>query len=185
MKKQRVEPSPVNLLELIPDQNILSKKTEDGLYVLLKPVNNSLSLLTGWFRLVYSTIFAMALVNYFSIFQFLSGSDYLSAFESAQLHAQVMLAISAFHDGWAIGFVFFGLHLMLLGYLAFKSDYIPRFLGVLLLLAGLSYLIDYFGKFLSPTYNLNIAIFLGWGELLFMFWLLFKGRKLPEITVKN
>lgn len=37
MKKQRVEPSPVNLLELIPDQNILSKKTEDGLYVLLKP----------------------------------------------------------------------------------------------------------------------------------------------------
>ena len=92
-----------------------------------------------------------------------------------------MLSLDAFNDGWAIGFVFFGLHLALLGYLVFKSEYIPRILGVLLMVAGLSYLIDCFGKFLLPTYDVNIATFVGWGELLFMFWLLFKGAKIPEI----
>jgi hypothetical protein len=152
-----------------------------ALYVFLKPVNKSLSLLAGWFRLVYSTIFGIALVNYFSIFQLLSGSDYLTVIEPTQLHAQVMLSINAFSDGWAIGFVFFGLHLALLGYLAFKSGYIPKILGVLLMVAGLSYLIDYFGKFLFPNFDVAISLVLGWGELIFMFWLLFKGVKIPEI----
>ena len=101
----------------------------------------------------------------------------MTVFEPTQLHAQVMLSINAFRDGWAIGFVFFGLHIAILGYLAFKSGYIPRFLGVLLILAGLSYLIDYFGKFLFPAYDLNIATIVGWGELIFMFWLLLKGGK--------
>ena len=148
-----------------------------ALYVFLKPVTRSLSLLAAWFRLVYSTIFAIALINYFNILQLLSGSDYLTAFEPTHLHAQVMLSINAFSDGWAIGFVFFGLHLTLLGYLVFRSGYIPRIFGILLILAGFSYLIDYFGKFLFPDYDLNIATFTGWGELLFMFWLLFKGGK--------
>jgi hypothetical protein len=151
-----------------------------ALFVFLKPVNKSLSLLAAWFRLVYSTIFGIALVNYFSIFKLLSGSDYLKVIETTQLYAEVMLSINAFSDGWAIGFVFFGLHLTLLGYLAFKSGYIPRIFGVLLILAGLSYLIDHFGKFLFPTYNANIATFIGWGELLFMFWLLFKGANVQQ-----
>ena len=43
--------------------------------------------------------------------------------------------------------IFFGLHLALLGYLIFKSGYIPRILGILLAIAGLGYLIDYLGKF--------------------------------------
>jgi Domain of unknown function (DUF4386) len=151
-----------------------------ALYVFLKPVNKSLSLLVAWFRLVYSTIFGIALFNYFNIFQLLNGSDYLAVFEPAHLHAQVMLSINAFSDGWAIGFVFFGLHLALLGYLSLKSDYIPKIFGVLLLLAGLSYLIDHFSKFLFPNFNVNISMLLGWGELIFMFWLLIKGTKIES-----
>lgn len=151
-----------------------------ALYVFLIPVNKSLSLLAAWFRLVYSTIFGTALANYFSVLLLLSGADYLTVFETDQLHAQVMLSINAFSDGWAIGFVFFGLHLAFLGYLVFKSDYIPRILGVLLIVAGLSYLIDHFGKFLFPEFDVAISLVLGWGELLFMLWLLFKGPKIPE-----
>lgn len=148
-----------------------------ALYIFLSPVNNNLSLLAAWFRLVYSTIFAIALVYYFDILQLLKGSEYLAVIDITQLHAQVMLSIYSFNDGWAIGFIFFGLHLTLLGYLVFKSDYIPKILGALLFAAGLSYLIDYFGKFLSPSYDLNLATLIGWGELIFMFWLLFKGFK--------
>ena len=151
-----------------------------ALYVFLKPVNKSLSLLMAWFRLVYSTIFGIALVYYFNVFQLLNGSDYLAAFEPTHLHAQVMLSINAFSDGWAIGFVFFGLHLALLGYLSIKSGYIPKIIGLLLLLAGLSYLIDHFSIFLFPNYNLNIAMLIGWGELIFMFWLLIKGVKIKS-----
>jgi hypothetical protein len=148
-----------------------------ALYVFLKPVNKSLSLLAAWFRLVYAIIFGIALVNYFSVLQLLSGADYLKVFETDQLHTKVMLSLNAFNDGWAIGLVFFGLHLALLGYLVFKSDYIPRILGVLLIVAGLGYLIDNFGKFLFPNFDAAISLVTGWGELLFMFWLLFKGVK--------
>jgi hypothetical protein len=151
-----------------------------ALYIFLKPVNKSLSLLAGWLRLAYSIIFGVALVNYFGVLQLLSNAEYLNIFGFDQLKAQVMLSLNAFGDGWAVGFVFFGLHLTIIGYLIFKSDTIPRILGVLLILAGGSYLIDYFGKFLNPEYDLNIATFMGWGELIFMFWLLLRGRKMKQ-----
>ncbi len=138
-------------------------------------------MLTAWFRLVYTAVFGMALLNLVTVLHLLSGADYLTVFETDQLHAQVMLFLNAFSDGWAIGLVFFGLHLALLGYLVFKSDYIPGILGVLLMVAGLSYLIDYFGKFLFPSFDAAISQVAGWGELLFMFWLLLKGGKIPEM----
>jgi hypothetical protein len=155
-----------------------------ALYVLLKPVHKSLSLLTAWFRLVYATIFGIALASYFSVLLLLSGADYLTVFETGQLHAQVMLFLNAFSYGWDIGYVFFGLHLLFLGYLVFKSVhilfksvYIPRILGVLLIVAGLGYLIDSFGKFLLPNYDVNIAMFTFIGEPLLMVWLLWRGAK--------
>ncbi|NPE29485.1 DUF4386 domain-containing protein [Methanococcoides sp. SA1] len=152
-----------------------------ALYVLLKPVNKSLSLLMAWFRLVYATILTFSLVFLVIVLLLLSDADYLTVFGTDQLHAQVMLFLNAFRDGWAIGLVFFGLHLALLGYLVFKSDYIPRILGVLLIVTGLSYLIDNFGKFLFPNFDVAISVVLGWGELVFMFWLLWKGGKIPEM----
>ncbi len=150
-----------------------------ALYVFLKPINKNLSLLTAWFRLVYAAILGISLHNLFSVLQLLSGADYLKVFETDQLHAQAMLSLSAFSDGWDIGIVFFGLHLALLGYLVFKSDHIPRILGVLLVIAGLGYLIDSFVVFLLPNQEVTIAMFTFIGELLFMFWLLLQGGKHP------
>jgi len=151
-----------------------------ALYIFLKQVNESLSLLTAWFRLVYAATLGIALLNFVIVLILLSGANYLAVFETDQLHAQVMLFINAFYDVWAIGLIVFGFHLLSLGYLAFKSDYIPKILGVLLMLAGLSYLIDYIGNFLFPNLDAAISMVLGWGELLFMFWLLFKGVKLQQ-----
>ena len=154
-----------------------------ALYILLKPVNKSLSLLTAWFRLVYSAIFAIALANYISVLDILSDADYLAAFELNQLHAQTMLSLNAFNNGWNIGLVFFGFHLALLGYLVFKSDYIPKFLGVLLMIAGLGYTVDSFLIYILPTYEATISMVTFIGELLFMFWLLFKGGKILTIKI--
>ncbi|MEA2077560.1 MAG: DUF4386 domain-containing protein [Candidatus Marinimicrobia bacterium] len=151
-----------------------------ALYILLKPVNKSLSLLTAWFRLAYATILGIALLNLFGVLQLLNGSDYLTVFEPSQLHAQAMLSLSAFNFAWTIGLVLFGIHLSILGYLIFKSGYISKILGILVIIAGLGYLIDSFVMFLLPNCPITIGMFTFIGELLFMFWLLIKGRKIQE-----
>lgn len=150
------------------------------LYVFLKPVNKSLSLLVAWFRLVYAAIFAMTLNNLFNVLQLLSGADYLEAFETNQLNAQIMLFLNAFSRGWDIGLAIFGIHLGLLGYLVLKSNYVPKILGALLIITGLGYMVDSFGRFLLPNYNLTIIMYTFIGELLFGVWLLWKGIKIPE-----
>jgi hypothetical protein len=148
-----------------------------ALYVLLKPVNTSLSLLAAWFRVVYAAIFVSALNNLLIVLQLVNGFDYLKAFETNQLHAQVMLSLNAFTDGWGIGLAIFGLHLLVVGYLIFKSGYLPKILGILVIIAGLGYLIDNLGKLFSPNYNVTIAMFTFIGEVLLIFWLLWRGIK--------
>lgn len=152
-----------------------------ALYVFLKPVNQSLSLLTAWLRIVYAAVLAVALINLMVVLQLLSGVGYLAVFETTQLYAQAMLFLEAFSQGWNIGLVIFGLHLVLLGYLVFKSGYIPKILGILVILAALGYLIDSAGQMLSPNYDMTIAMFTFIGEVLLVFWLLFKGVKTPEM----
>lgn len=146
-------------------------------YIFLKPVNKNLSLLSAWLRLIYAAILGIALANFVNVLTLLSDTNYMAVYEADQLHALMMLFLNAFNDVWALGLIVFGFHLFILGYLVFKSDYIPKILGVLLLVAGLGYLIDYFCKLLFPDIDLAISMIVGWGELIFMFWLLWKGGK--------
>ncbi len=151
-----------------------------ALYVLLKPVNENLSLLTAWFRLVYTVIALVALLNLVTVLQLLTTADYLAVFEPDQLYAQVRLSLGAFRNHWYFGLLFFGIHLGLLGYLVFESRYIPRILGVLLIIAGLGYLLTTLKPFLFPNINLDFAEFTFYGELVFMLWLLIKGSRIKE-----
>lgn len=148
-----------------------------ALYILFKPVNKSLSLLAAWLRLAYAAIFALALSHLFSAAQLLSGAVYVKALGADLLHAQAQLALSAFKNSWDIGLVVFGIHLLILGYLAFKSGFIPRWLGILLVVAGVGYIVDSFGNFLLPNYRLTIAQFTFVGEALLIIWLLWRGIK--------
>jgi hypothetical protein len=86
---------------------------------------------------------------------------------------------------WDLGFVVFGFHLLVLGYLIFKSGYLPKLLGILVVVAGLGYQIDSFGLFLFPNYSMTISVYTFWGEALLFICLLWKGfkgfdRKLEE-----
>lgn len=159
-----------------------------SLYFLLKPVNESLSLLTAWFRLVYAAIFGITLLNLFLVWQLLSGADYLVVFDTDQLHALVLLFLNAFDYGWLIGIIFFDIHLFVLGYLVFKSGYFPRILGVLLIVASLGYLLDSFAQFLLSNYaSYEVIFFLiaavpsMIAELSLCMWLLLKGAKNLEL----
>jgi hypothetical protein len=153
-----------------------------ALYVFLKPVNEPLSRLTAWFRLVYTGIALVALLNLVSIFRLLNTSTSLTLFQPDQLQAQVMLSLNAFRSDWYFGLLFFGIHLGLLGYLAVRSKYIPSLVGVLLIIAGLGYLLNTLKPFLFADVNLTFAEYTYYGELIFMLWLLIKGSRIEAVN---
>jgi hypothetical protein len=128
-----------------------------ALYVFLKPVSESLSLLTAWVRLVYVAIAATAVVNLLSAVGLLTDADESEGFRADQRNAQAMLFLRSYDFGFNVGFVFFGLHILGLGYLIVRSDYIPTVLGLLLIVASVAYLIDSFACFLSSSYGSNEA----------------------------
>lgn len=100
------------------------------------------------------------------------------AFATGQSEAQALVSVNAFSDGWNAALAIFGVHLLLLGYLVLKSGYVPRAIGVLVMIASAGYLMDSFGGLLSTDYNANVALFTFVGEVLLMGWLLWKGAKL-------
>ena len=154
-----------------------------ALYILLQPVHENLSRLTAWFRLIYTVIAVVALLDLVTVQRILNNPDTLHLFSTEQLQAQIMLALITFRSHWYFGLLFFGIHLALLGYLVMRSKYIPGFLGILLVLAGLGYMVTTL-KPLFPNldFNLDIARFTFYGELIFMLWLLIKGPRLPELN---
>ncbi|MHC4104233.1 MAG: DUF4386 domain-containing protein [Planctomycetota bacterium] len=153
-------------------------------YVLLKPVNKGLALLAAFFRLVQAAILGFNSLNHFAALLLLSGADYLTVFETDQLHALVMLFLKMHTHGYLISGVFFSLSLFVLGYLFMKSDYFPKILGVFLVFATFGYLLDSFTNFLLPNY----AAITEWfvvasaviAELSLCLWLLFKGVREPK-----
>lgn len=149
-----------------------------ALYGLLLPAGKALSLLTAWFRVVYAAIFAIAISNLFLVVRLLTGNSY--GMEAIQAQIQAMILLDAFQNGWDAGLLIFGLHLVCLGYLVFRSGYIPKWLGGLLIIAGLGYLLDSLGKFLIPNNTILISQFTFIGEVALIFWLLWKGVKLNQ-----
>ena len=122
-----------------------------GLYVLLRPVNSSISMLAAWFRVVYATIGIAALLNLVTAYGLLTRPDYLMVFGRGQLDAQVQLAVDSFNFQFAFGLTVFGVYVVILGLLVIKSGYIPTWLGVVLVIDGAG--VDHHGSgpLSSPT----------------------------------
>jgi hypothetical protein len=104
------------------------------LYDLLKPVSRRVSLLAGWFRLIFVAVMGVNSLNYFGYLPILKGAH----------------SASGFMTGYLTALVFFGFHILLIGYLILKSTFFPRFLGIMLLIAGPTYPINSLAQFLSP-----------------------------------
>ena len=158
-----------------------------SLYVLLKPVSQSLSLLAAFFRLAQAATLGVNLLNLFFALDLLSGADFLTVLSTEQVHAQALLFLNAHSTGYRIGLVFFGFSILVLGYLLFKSGYFPRILGILLIFSSLGYLIDSSASFLLLNYADYEAIFemvvivsAVIGELALTIWLLVKGVKVKQ-----
>jgi uncharacterized protein (DUF486 family) len=146
-----------------------------ALYKLLKPVNKNMALLMVIFILLGVPIAMLNELNQFAVLALLHGADTLTGFTADQLQALVPLLLDLHQLGISIAGIFWGLWLFPMGYLVFKSGFLPRILGVLLIIGCFGYLIDSFAAFLFPNFGVKIALFTFWGEVLLPLWLLIKG----------
>ena len=128
------------------------------LYVLLRPVRNDLALLAAFFGIVSTTLFAAAELFYFAAPVVLRNAPYLQAFSVDQRNALAMMSLKLYGLGSGVFMVFYGVASMLRGYLIFRSEYLPKFLGVLLAVAGLGFVIRNFALVLAPPYASDILL---------------------------
>ena len=159
------------------------------LYVLLRPVNRTLALVAAFARLAMTVVMAVNVFNSLGVLLLLGDAEYLTAFETDQLHALVLLFLNLHESGIYIWQVFFGLHWVAVGYLVFKSGYFPRILGILLIVTCLGYLMDSFGILypssgaLSTVSSVVLAVGVI-GELSFTLWLLIKGVNVEQWEIR-
>lgn len=147
------------------------------LYRLFEFVDKDYGLAMVAFVLVGGAITCFNSLVKFAALLVLHGSVYFTALETGQLPGAAMLCLDMGKSGYFIAHIFFGLWLFPLSYLVIKSGFIPKILGVLLAIAGIGYLIDFFTYFLLPNFGVTITQYTFWGELLLLLWLLIKGVK--------
>ena len=154
------------------------------LYILLREHNRNLSLLSTFFRLTSIIILGVVALTHYAALFFLKNTEYLSAFNPDQLAAFALLSIKVHGSGYNVSLLFFGIHLILFGYLIFRSAYFPKALAVLLLIGGICYFVNSITWFLFPDFVQIIypAILIpcSIGELFFSLWLLIKGVRIPS-----
>src|SRR5580658_7039659 len=149
-----------------------------ALYDLLKAVNhrNALCMLT--LILVAIPIAFLNELNAVAALVLVHGADFLSSFDQPQRDALAMLFLNVHGYGFDVAGIFWGLWLFPLGLLVYRSGFLPRILGILLMLNCLSYVVNSLTSILAPQHGHIVSQWmkpLGFGELIFMFWLLVMG----------
>ena len=150
------------------------------LYKLLKPVNKNYAALMVIFILVAVPIAMLSVLNKVAVLLLLSGAGYLAVFATNQLQALVPVFLDLHEYGMSIAGIFWGLWLFPMGYLVFKSNYIPKIIGVLLIIGGMGYLVDFVTFFVFPTFGVVLSEYAFLGEVLMVFWLLIKGVNVEQ-----
>jgi hypothetical protein len=157
------------------------------LYLLLEPVSRALSLVTAAIRIVYSAILGTILLNLFDALRLLTNTVWETGLDTQQRQTMALASLDTFSAGFLLALVFFGVHLLALGCLFYRSRYVPRVFGMLLVAAGAGYIADSLASFFVSGYGgLWSVIFLVpvvVGELGLTVWLLVKGVKVRQVTV--
>jgi hypothetical protein len=151
-----------------------------ALYALLKPVDQNLALLFLLLNLGGVAVQSINLLNLFAAGLVLTGADYLKAFQPDQLQGLAMFLLTLHKNGFMIAQVFYGAWLFPLGYLIYKSGFLPKILGIVLLADCVCWLAYFFQFFLFPAFTLITYLSFPVGfiaEFSLTLWLLIKGVK--------
>jgi hypothetical protein len=142
------------------------------LYKLLEPVNKNMARRMVMFILLGAPIAMLNELNRGAVLLLLHSAD--------QSYALMTLFFELHEYGITIASIFWGLWLFPMGYLVFKSNYIPKIIGILLMIGCFGYLIDSFTFLLFPNWGVTISQFTFIGELLLPLWLLVKGVNVKQ-----
>jgi Domain of unknown function (DUF4386) len=162
-----------------------------ALYALLRPVNENFALLFLLLNLGGVVVQAVNALNLFAALQVLNDSSYVSSFSAGQLQAIVMNDINLYNDGFMIAQIFFGSWVLPLGYLVYKSGFLPRLLGALLMVDALAILFWFSQYFLLPSYStvsypaLAVSFIAEFGLALWLLFISVKIRNPPSVTGKE
>lgn len=129
----------------------------------------------AWLRIIYAAVFIIAI-------SFMAAPALQLYAGSSPSSASVADNIDMFNTIWDIGLVIFAAHLALLGWLFFKVRYASTWLAPLLVVAGLGYAVDSFGRFFVENYSTEVSMVTFVGEALLILWLLIRGSK---VTIKS
>lgn len=151
------------------------------LYKLLKPVNEFYAKLMLLFAVISVPISFINIQNKFAVLSIIEGEN-LKAFTNEQMQSQVMFYLHQYDNGILMVSVFWGLWLFPLGYLVYRSGILPKFLGIVLMLGCVGYLINFLGNSLIADYSdLGISKYISKpatiGEIGICLWLLIMGAK--------
>ncbi len=153
-----------------------------ALYLILNKVDPNLSLLAALFRLTYTIAQIGVVLNLVSALEFIGAADPSSALAAINESAWPYYFLTTHNTGFTLTLIFFGLHLLLLGYLVIRSSFLPSLIGLMVMIAGAGYIVDGFNEILGlnygglPNAGLYVVILpalLGEGTL--MLWLLIRG----------
>jgi len=147
------------------------------LYALLKPVSKELSLLAAFFGLVGTALFAFAELFYFApLLLIAGGADYLKVFAPDQINSLVLLSMKFYGFAGMIFTAYYGMSWIVRAYLIFRSGYLPKFLGILMAIGGIGFVVRNFLLILAPAYASDVLLMLMFpGGLAMTIWLLVKG----------
>jgi len=149
-----------------------------ALYDLLKDVDRRYALHMVVLLLVAIPIAFLNEVNAIAALVMVHGTNFLSVFDEAQRNALAMMFLNLRGHGFDIAGIFWGLWLFPLGWLVYRSGFLPRILGVLLILACFAYLANSFTALVMPQYEASVARWMNplqLAEMVFMLWLLIRG----------
>ena len=153
-----------------------------ALFTVFRPVHAELSRLGAWLRLAYAVVFIVALSQLAGIPALLNDAHGTDVFTPSELQAQALAKADAFHNIWSAGLLLFGAHLVLIGVLAYRSRFVPRLIGALLVIAGAGYAFDSLVSVFTehPVFVVSNVTFLG--EFLLGVWLLTRSRRTTLAT---
>lgn len=152
------------------------------LYRLLSEVNKTYATLMVIFAVISVPISFVNILNKFSVLTLIGKANYLQDLDLSEIQLQVMFHLDSYNNGIEISQIFWGLWLFPFGYLVYKSGFLPKVLGILLMAGCFGYLITFFGGFLSPNFHKTVVSTIvglpaSIGEIGICLWLLIMGTK--------
>jgi Domain of unknown function (DUF4386) len=148
-----------------------------ALYRVFLPVHRTWSMAAGVIRVLYAGVYAVATAQLVRAVGLLDPGT-AAADNAGELHAQALARIEAFHSIWDVGLILFGIHLLVIAVLTYRSGFLPRFLGVLLAFAGAGYVFDSLAAALTSPAVPEVSTVTFVGEFLLALWLTFGSRRI-------